>query len=365
MMDHLPPLRPIGGDIASTTAGFDAALRRLEQAAPAEDRDQADIAGSVDVLRQAGLLSDDGSADPALTARRLMRVAGANLSVARLWEGHVNARQLVTLYADDGLRNRVERFVAQGGFLGVWGADGEVPVTLDKDGRTLRGGKIFASGLGAVSHAVVTVDSGPEVRLALVDVTDPSRADAGRWQMSGMRATRSGSYDMNGIEPVGWIGGAADYVIEPYFHGGVWRIAALQLGGAIGLVEAAATTLRDRGRLDAEAQKLRLTDILIRAAAAAPLIAKAARQATAACDQPDRAVALSLSARLLTEAIGLDAIRAVEQGVGMGHFADGSITGRKARDLAVYMRQAARDAFMMRVADHALQSSESIWGLLE
>ena len=352
------------GDLIPTQAGFLAALERLAEAAPAEDRGEADIATSVEILRGAGLLGDDGTADPALTAQRLMRVAGANLSVARLWEGHVNARQLVTLHGDATQRATVDRLMAEGAFLGVWGADGPVPVTADADGQRLRGGKLFASGLGAVTHAVVTVNSGPEVRLALVDVTDPARADPERWQMSGMRATRSGGYDLDGVEVTAWLGGPGDYLTEPHFLGGVWRIAALQLGGTVGLVDAAAAFLRERGRLEAEAQKVRLTEIVIRATAAAPLVEKAARTAVASTSDPDSAVALSLSARLLTEAIGLDAIRAVEQGIGVGHFAEGSVTGRKARDLAVYMRQAARDAFMLRIGDHALRDSDALWDLL-
>jgi hypothetical protein len=74
-------------------------------------------------------------------------------------------------------------------------------------------------------------------------------------------------------------------------------------------------------------------------------------------------VALSASARLLTEAVGQDAIAIVERSVGLGHFVPGSTSGRIARDLAVYMRQAARDALRARVGAHAFGPDASVWDL--
>lgn len=73
---------------------------------------------------------------------------------------------------------------------------------------------------------------------------------------------------------------------------------------------------------------------------------------------------MSAAARLLTEEVALYAIRAVEQCIGLSHFEDGSVTGRKARDLAVYLRQAARDAFQVRVGSTCFAREGAIWTLL-
>ena len=75
------------------------------------------------------------------------------------------------------------------------------------------------------------------------------------------------------------------------------------------------------------------------------------------------AVSLSISARLFTEEAALAAIHAVEQSLGLRHFAQGSPTGRMARDLSVYLRQAARDALLQRAADHVLGRDGGIGGL--
>ncbi len=343
---------------------FDTVLAGFAAKAADEETGQADIAASIAQLRDADLLLDDGTSEPELTARRLIRVGAANLPVGRLWEGHVNALNLVKTYAARSVRAKVGKLLTEGAFLGVWGADDTAPVRWGTGAVRLTGGKKFASGLGTVTHAIVTVNSGPDVRLALIDVTDAVRADASTWRMPGMQSTASGRFDFNDL-PVSsllWIGSPGDYVREPYFVGGVWRIAALQIGGAVGLIDAATAHLRALGRMGSEAQKTRLGQVMMRALAGSALVERAARMVLS--DAPDKAVALSIAARLQTEDCALDAIQAVEQSVGLAHFEDGSVTGRRARDLSVYLRQAARDAMLIRFADHAFASDSSIGELL-
>lgn len=342
-------------------------IAQLATTAAAEEAGTADIAASVNLLRQMDWLGDDGVSHPALSADRLRRVGAVNLPVGRLFEGHMNALCLARAHGSPRAQVEVRSMVAGGAFLGVWGADGAAPVAPSGDGCTLSGHKTFASGLGTVTHAVVTVSSGPQVRLGLVGVGDAGRGDASTWTMQGMRATASGRYDLDGV-PIGnilWLGGPGDYLTEPHFVGGVWRIAALQIGGAIGLLEAAASALRSQGRLDAPAQMARLSVVAIRALAASALVTRAALAAAPGAPQsPDAAAALSAASRLVTEEVGLDAIRAVEQSLGLQHFDEGSLTGRRARDLAVYLRQAARDAFQTRVGEACFAKEDGLWKLL-
>ncbi len=179
-----------------------------------------------------------------------------------------------------------------------------------------------------------------------------------------MRATVSGDVDLTGRAPR-WLGGPGDYFTEPHFLGGVWRIAALQLGGTLGLLAAARDALSGAGRLGAEAQVARLAPLVARAMAAFGLVEQAAAVAAGPGGQadPDRAVTLSLQARLLTEDLAQDAVAAVERSVGLAHFAARSETGRIARDLATYCRQAARDAFEQRAGATALGRPGPLSGL--
>lgn len=310
-------------------------LDLLSEAAALEDEGQ-DISRSVEQLMASAMLK---ACDPSMLVRWLVAIAEANLPIARLAEGHVNATRLIRHFGGTPVN----------GLHGVWGADGVRPCRLE--GARIVGDKRFASGLGVVKHAVVTVESDGATLLAVVDVTETDRQAPAAWDMLGMKATLSGKIQLDGLEPH-WLGGPDDYFQEPLFFGGVWRIAALQLGGTFGLLEGARTALAEVGHLEADAQIARLAPLLARAMAAFGLVERAAETAEGPAGRadPDRAVALSIQARLLTEDLAQDAIAAVERSVGLRHFERTSATGRIARDLATYCRQAARDAFEQRAA---------------
>jgi alkylation response protein AidB-like acyl-CoA dehydrogenase len=342
---------------------YQAARSALRRAARDEEAGTTPISASIEILRDAGLMLEDGTASPLRTAHALMQIGAANLSVGRLWEGHVNALRLIRLYGSPAQAEHAKQVIKDGGLLGVWGADGGTPATVEEDG-VLQGEKIFASGLGTVTHALISLNSGPEVQLALIDVTDPNRGDAAQWDMLGMRATASGKYDFSGLPFAedARIGAPGDYLKEPHFIGGVWRIAALQTGAAAGLIDAAASALRDMDRLEAEAQLARLMQVLMRVWAGMALVERAG-QASVGDHEEETIVSTSIAARLYTEEVALDTIKAVEQSLGLRHFTASSETGRMARDLSVYLRQAARDAFLQRAAGHALSSEKATWGV--
>lgn len=309
-------------------------LDLLRASAPLED-DGASIRPSVEAIILTGALD---RREPTDLCRLLVATAEANLPVARIVEGHVNALHLLHRHGSSAPHLAV---------LGVWGADGDAP--LRAEGDTLVGGKRFASGLGTVTHALVTVGGEEGTRLALVEVGETERHWPQAWRMQGMRATLSGEVDLTGLT-ARWIGPPDAYFLEPSFVGGVWRIAALQLGGTFGLLAAARDRLVELGRLDADAQISRLSPLVARSLAAFGLVERAAAVASGpdGMADPDLAVALSIQSRLLTEDLAQDAIAAVERSIGLSHFDVASETGRIARDLATYCRQAARDAFEQR-----------------
>ena len=133
--------------------------------------------------------------------RALIELSQVNLPLARLFEGHVNALRLMQVHADPGLVAVVLSAVRKGAMLGVWGADDGKPVPLDSASGSLSGRKRYASGLGVVTHAIVTAMPGEASQLCLVDVRDPAPSDAAAWRMSGMRATASGTYDVSAVPP--------------------------------------------------------------------------------------------------------------------------------------------------------------------
>ncbi|MCF3934552.1 acyl-CoA dehydrogenase [Acuticoccus sp. M5D2P5] len=328
-----------------------------------------DLSEELALLRAHGILraplpmADGGDGlgtapDGALACLALLRELGAaNLSLARLVEGHINAVKLIALYGASEAREPAFEAVRAGALLGVWGADGASPARLRADGDrfVLAGGKRYASGLGSVTLALVTAamedQEGPQ--LVLVPADDPARADPAAWRQSGMRATLSGTYDLEGL-PVAVearIGEPGDFLREPAFEGGVWRYCAAHLGGAEALYGLLVQALRRRGRANDPHQERRISDAARACETARLWIESAARrvEAEGTCPDPEGAAAYALMAREATEEACLTVIDRVERGLGMMAFEHGDIE-RIRRDLSLFLRQAAPDAKRARIA---------------
>lgn len=298
-----------------------------------------------------------------LTVDALRALGRARLPLARLYEGHVNAVKLVELHAEAPLRELVaSRVRDEGALLGVWGAPGRPPLRVsgtDADGWTLAGAKAFASGLGTVAMAVTSV-ADPHVegasRLLVVDVDDPARQHPEDWRATGMRATRSGGYDFDGLRigPERVLGAPGVYEREPWFEGGTWRYVAAHVGAIEGLVDATVRTLSARGRADDPHQGARIGRLAALAVGARAIVERAAH-AVESADPADasataRAVTLALLARELVEEQAVEALALVERALGMSAYERGGDVERRRRDLGLYLRQAAPDAKLARAA---------------
>jgi alkylation response protein AidB-like acyl-CoA dehydrogenase len=175
--------------------------------------------------------SDQGSLLALL--RLLYRTGRDDLPLGRLFEGHVDAMQIVMRYGTDAQRQALGDAVGAGAVLGVWNADlaGE---PLELGGSRLSGGKSFASGAGILSHALVTVDTEMGRQLILLDLCrTPPAIDTGFWRVVGMQrsATHVVRWKDAEIEQRDLIGLPGDYIREPWFSGGALRFAAVQAGG--------------------------------------------------------------------------------------------------------------------------------------
>lgn len=331
----------------------------LEGRAAAADRGEATLAADLEDLHMAGLIRAPLGVfaggvglcwEPGAVAGGVdvLRVLGrANLAVARLFEGHVNAVKLVTLYGTAATQAGVAHAVRGGALMGVWGADGVRPVTL-REGRAgiiLDGGKRFASGLGLVSLAVISAtDGNGATRLVLAPADDARRADESSWKVSGMRATASGNFDTSGLELDfdALLGGPDDYYCEPHFQGGVWRYAAAQLGAIEALVEAMRANLAARGTLSDPHQAARFA----RASMACETARLWVREAALAVEAPDAdpgSATRAVLARLAVARAATDTMAGVDRALGTAAHFLGHPVERIRRDLSFYLRQASPD----------------------
>ena len=355
------------------TSNFGELLTPIAERAPYVDCADGNLGPDIETLRKAGWLSaclpaaDGGrgwGTEPGggLSALDALRHLGrANLSVARLFEGHMNAVKLIALYADNQQRAAIFGGVRRSALLGVWGADdpGD-PLIMTCEGEEIRlsGAKRFASGLGLVDQAIVTASDGAGGPYTLLAPTDAQeRSDATGWRMAGMRATRSGRYDFSGLvlSADSLIGQKGDYFREPHFEGGIWRYCAAHLGGAEALYRSMVDQLVARDRADDPNQRRRVVACATALETSRLWLRRCAEEIEASDAAPGKA-ALALLAREVTEDACRTAIEIVDRSLGMAAHDEGSAVERMKRDLSLFLCQAAPDAKRER-AGRALVSS--------
>ena len=336
-------------------------------AAPAELRD---IASG---LRKAGLLTSPlvgvwGGYDLAhpeqwaLLCDTLQDLGAADLSAARLFEGHVNASMLVRRYGTSMQDRDFSDRVAAGALAAVWGADDAsgLQAVRENNGFTLKGRKIFASGAGVAGQALVTANSDEGLILLLIEDLPSARVDLSQWTPVGMRDSATGSVDLTGLHVPAErrIGQAADFLRQPHFSGGAWRFCAAHLGAATRLVDLLRAHLVARGRDQDPYQLQRVADCVTAVTTASFWVRDAARR-LAEEEDPERTVAFANLTRGVTERAALDVLEAVQRGIGLGGFLYPHPAERLMRDLATYLRQPVPDLAMADGARMVLRSDRT------
>ena len=350
----------------------DEALQRIRASAGRRDQAGEALDEEIGWLNAAGLLvgalpgsmsgSPGWSDDPLAVFALLRRIGQASLPVGRVFEGHINAAQLIGLYGEQSLQQRCAQAVQQGALLGVWGADGASPLTASAPetgygltGYQLTGCKAFCSGLGLVQAALVSAPMGGHTHLFYVEVDEPARMDSGQWHVSGMRATQSGGYDFSGIALAAdaAVGGPDAYFIEPHFLGGMMRMGAVQLGGLDALLAECATVLRSRGKANDDLARLRMGEMATLQAMALAVTERLARR-IADHAPPDEIAREAVLMREGVEQCIVQALAIAERALGTLAHRENSTISRLRRDLSFYIRQAVVDERLMAVGQRYL-----------
>ncbi|WP_375462051.1 acyl-CoA dehydrogenase family protein [uncultured Enterovirga sp.] len=316
----------------------------------------------------AGLGEEPGSGDLA----HVLRLVGyGSLALGRIYEGHVNALQLVARYGDPGQRRRLFADAANGHLFGVWNTEppqGGLTLSNSGAGLLLEGVKTYASGAGYVTRALVTARRKPsDAPLMLIVLLDVGmRADLSAWQAQGMRASATGTLDFTGLNVTldAVLGEPDDYHRQPHFSGGAWRFAAVQLGGVEAVFDAWRRHVGSAGRGADPHQLARLGEGAIAVETARHWVERAANVVAENALQPDRIIAFVNLARLAVERAGLDVLQLAQRSVGLQGFLRGHPLERRSRDLATYLRQPAPDRALTTAAAEVLSAPEDagdIW----
>lgn len=297
-------------------------------------------------------LGDPSGPEDRLALLRLLYATGRrDLPLGRLFEGHVDALQIIKRYGTPQQAAATRDAASAGAAFGVWNADlaGD-PLRLS--GNRLDGAKAFASGAGILSHALVSVDADGGRQLLLVDLEDtPPQVDRSWWRVTGMQRSETHIVRWSDqlVHDAARIGSADDYVREPWFSGGALRFAAVQAGGVAALLDHVRDHLTAHDRAGDPHQKTRLAGLYHAAQSAADAVARAALRWS------DTDVSATLAhvaaARVAVYQAGEQALTLAQAAIGLqamflDHPAAAALT-----DLAVYLRQPGPDAQTMRVGE--------------
>lgn len=370
-----------------------AAIAEYSAAHAAEiDHNGAFPAAEFELIAQAGLLAAPlqrewgglGLGIDANLTRQLLlllkQIGRGNLAIGRVYEGHVNALQLVQTF---GSKEQIEKYAADARdhhkIFGVWNAeaaDGVKIIPLDRGRYRLEGCKTFASGSGYVERPFVNgalPDGSWQMCIVPMDEVETT-ADASWWQPSGMRATASYKVDFTGVEldSLSMIGKPGDYYRQPWLSGGVVRFAAVQLGGAEALFEATCQYLRDCNRTTDPYCEARVAKMAIAIESGNLWLRGAAQQMldydpifcgvpNVANDQAERLIAYANMVRTAIEEICIDVMQLTERTVGTRGLLPPNPIERIIRDLTLYLRQPAFDAAASCAGKYLLAQANNSW----
>ncbi|QRR30553.1 acyl-CoA dehydrogenase [Pseudomonas simiae] len=198
------------------------------------------LGAALKALQEEGLdqLPLPGSGQTLERFSRLAQVAGHDLRLCKLFEGHTDALAIMAELSSPS--------PPLGSTWGMWAAEPPTAkVRVFKDGHRLKvqGRKAWCSGAAVVSHGLLTAwDEEDRQQLVAVAMDQPGIivSDEG-WNAVGMAAT--GSVDVVFDEAWGIaVGGPGDYLARPGFWQGGIGIAACWYGAAQRLAE----VLRDQ-----------------------------------------------------------------------------------------------------------------------
>jgi alkylation response protein AidB-like acyl-CoA dehydrogenase len=261
----------------------------------------------------------------------LADLAGEDLSLARLAEGHADA---LAILAELGAAPP-----PAGSRWGVWAAQPPGPGLTARwsgDGWRLDGTKQYCSGARSCTDAVVTATAADGDRLFAVSTADLWPVP-GTWPATGMAASDTLDVRFADIaaEP---LGGPGSYTSRPGFaHGGA-GVAACWYGGAraVGVTLRTAAAQRDVG--PHALAHLGAVDVALHTARTALDVAAAEIDADPK-DRRDGGRLRALRVRALIEAVATEVMQRVGRALGAGPLCRDEAHSRRVADLTVYLRQ--------------------------
>jgi alkylation response protein AidB-like acyl-CoA dehydrogenase len=267
--------------------------------------------------------------------QRLAMLAEEDIVAARIGEAHVDAVAII-----DELGGKPPD---SGQLWGVWAAEAPDAVLKANDtgegSFTLSGTKVWCSGAGFCTHALVTarIDNGKRGLFA-VRITDPAvKPLPSTWWNAGMAGSDTRPVQFSNAHAVA-VGDPGDYLSRPGFWHGAIGVAACWLGGAR---RVASPLYRCASGESADAYSLAHLGAVDAALAAGEAIldSAAARIDADPFDRAGIAQLLARRARTVVEHAVDEAITRTGRALGPGPLCQDGRHAQRVADLTIYIRQ--------------------------
>lgn len=325
----------------------------------------------MEALREAGLLhvtlpgeALEMEGGYTLELLQLLKLIGrGNLSLGRIYEGHVNALLLIHLYAQPAQRERWYDEARAGHLFGVWNTemDDGVHLYYRPDGSIrVKGSKSFCSGADRVTRPLITgylhqpnnKISGWQMAVVELDRHDIP-VDPGFWNPLGMQGSVSYKLDFSRVVLTSddLLGRPDDYQVQPSFSGGAIRFAAVQLGAAEALFDATRAFLRRVKRTENTQQQMRLGEMAIAIESGNLWLDQSARLTDAGGDT-ERIVTYANMVRTTVKRICTETLQLATQCVGARGMMHPLPFARLHTDLIMYLCQPAPDAVLTSIGSY-------------
>ncbi|HEY0227562.1 MAG TPA: acyl-CoA dehydrogenase family protein [Mycobacterium sp.] len=266
---------------------------------------------------------------------RLALLAEDDIAAARIAEAHLDA---VAILHELGGKPPDSRQL-----WGVWAAESpEAVVTATDVGGgafTLSGTKVWCSGAGFCTHALVTarVEEGTRGLFAVALVDQAVKALPSTWWNAGMAGSDTRPVQFTNAQAVA-VGDPGDYLNRPGFWHGAISVAACWLGGARRVAEPLYRCARDESADAYSLAHLGAVDAAI-AAGEAMLTTAAAQVDSDPFDRADTAQLLARRTRAIVEHAADEAITRTGRALGPGPLCQDGRHAQRVADLSIYIRQ--------------------------
>mgnify|MGYP003646228912 CR=1 FL=1 len=293
----------------------------------------------------------------------LKNIGRADLSVGRIYEGHINALLLIQRYATSAQKKKYYKDAAEGKLFSIWNTERsfeEMKISKKDEGFILKGAKIFCSGGKNIQRPIVTAKGPKGSQMIILEMENLPHLeeDWSLWKPTGMRASVSCRLDFSNItvRQDQLLGKAEDYSKEPDFSGGAIRFAAVQLGGAEAMANAAMEHLKNKDRETDPYQKVRLARITILLESGRLWLAEVGKMAEKG-DEISIDALLNYSNMVRTAILDIctEVMQLAEQSVGLSGFIRDHPLEKLHRDLTTYLKQPGPDQALVNVGEYAAQ----------